>query len=139
MDQKLAEIFVAPLADPDQTRFAPGRELPRYQTEPGSQIASTRKALAPTDGCDQGRGIQYADSRNGHEAARRLFVARPPCKSLIEFRNAAIQLTPLRPHVRASAKGRSRSGSAVGGDYDRAKDGIALWLPSLLQILCRLC
>ena len=71
MDQKLAEIFVAPLADPDQTRFAPGRELPRYQTEPGSQVASTRKALAPTDGCDQGRGIQYADSRNGHEAARR--------------------------------------------------------------------
>ena len=34
MDQKLAEILVAPLADSDQTRFAAGCYLPRHQAEP---------------------------------------------------------------------------------------------------------
>jgi hypothetical protein len=36
MDQKLAEILVTPLGDPDQLRLATGRYLPRYQAEPGS-------------------------------------------------------------------------------------------------------
>ncbi len=49
MDQKLAEILVTPLGDPDQPRLASGRYLPRYQAEPGSQVSSTRKALAMAD------------------------------------------------------------------------------------------
>jgi len=57
MDRKLAQILVAPLADPDQTRFAASRYLPRHQTEPGSQVSSTRKALAPADGRDQRGGL----------------------------------------------------------------------------------
>ena len=57
MDQKLAEILVAPLADSDQTRSAASRYLPRHQAEPGSQISSTRKALALADGRDQRSGI----------------------------------------------------------------------------------
>jgi hypothetical protein len=53
MDQKLAEILVAPLGGSDQTRFAAGRYLPGHQAELGRQVPSARKALGSADGRDR--------------------------------------------------------------------------------------
>src|SRR6185437_8697623 len=67
--------------------------------EPGSQVSSTRKALAMADRRNQRRGVQHADPRYRPQAMRGLVVACPFRKLLVEFRNATVQLAPLRPHV----------------------------------------
>ena len=53
VDQLLAQVRVAALADPQQLRLAAGRELARNQTEPGGQIASPVKGLPMTDSGDE--------------------------------------------------------------------------------------
>ena len=49
MDQLLAKILVAPLADAEQLRLAAGGELPRDEAQPGRKIATSIEGLrSPT-------------------------------------------------------------------------------------------
>jgi hypothetical protein len=50
MDQLLAEIFGATLADAEQLRFAAGGELLRHDAEPRRKITPSLKALRSPDG-----------------------------------------------------------------------------------------
>jgi hypothetical protein len=50
---QLAQVLIAPLADREQTRFAAGCHLPRYQAEPSRQVSPLRKALTVADRGDQ--------------------------------------------------------------------------------------
>ena len=70
VNQQLAQIFVAALADAEQLRFAAGRELPWNQTEPGGEIATAIEAFRLTDGGDERRGDRSRRSRGSWSAAR---------------------------------------------------------------------
>ena len=48
MDQLLAQVFVAALADPEQLRLAAGRELTGNQAEPRGEIAAALEACKST-------------------------------------------------------------------------------------------
>src|SRR3979490_2334301 len=43
VDKHLAQIWIAPLTDPQQFRFSSGRPLPGYQPQPGRKLASLVK------------------------------------------------------------------------------------------------
>ena len=55
MDQLSAKVAVAPLADPEQLRFAAGRELTRDEAKPGRKIAPSIEALRADGGDKRGR------------------------------------------------------------------------------------
>ncbi len=46
MDQLLAQIFVAALADPDKPGSSACRDLTRHQTQPGGKIAAMTERMA---------------------------------------------------------------------------------------------
>src|ERR1700678_400287 len=90
MNQLLAQVFVAALADPEQLRLATGRELTRNQAEPRGEIAPAVEAFRPTHGGDQG-GRDYRAATWDCRQPASLFVllhpadqrmARPVCKGV---------------------------------------------------------
>src|ERR1700678_4786573 len=70
VDQQLAKISVASLADAKKLRSAAGGELRWDQTQPRRQVATVLESLALADRRDQRRGDCRADAR-GMDANRR--------------------------------------------------------------------
>ena len=70
MDQLLAQVPIAALADPQQLCLAAGGVLPRCQAEPGRQIPPLGEGAAVSDGCQQRGGVDDADAGNGRQPPR---------------------------------------------------------------------
>ena len=76
MDQQVAQIGVAALADAEQPVMAAGGMLAGYQAEEGRQApAITEQARVAADGGEQGGGDQGADAGDGHQALGRFALA----------------------------------------------------------------
>ena len=88
MDQQLAKVFVAPLADTEQARLSAGRSLARYEPQPGRQVPSACKGLTIADRGDQRRRIQHSGS------------VRAP--TAISLSNASIRRSSARHSARRS-------------------------------------
>src|SRR5215467_8493079 len=58
MDEHAAQIFVATLADPQQSGFAAGRALLGNQAEPGGKVTSLAEGSAVADGRNRCGGSQ---------------------------------------------------------------------------------
>ena len=98
VDQLLAQILVAALADTQQLRLAAGGELPRNQTEPGGEIAAVVEAFRVADSGDERRcdDPQAGDCRQ----SAGVFVLPCPLDELgVESRDPAIEFVPLRASV----------------------------------------
>src|SRR6266851_848496 len=99
MDQLPAQVFVTPLADPEQLRLAAGGELTGNQAEPRGEIAPALEAFRPTDGGDKGRCDDRANAWDCRQPAS-LFVLLHPADELgVEGGDSSIELGPLRPSV----------------------------------------
>ena len=61
MDQDLAEIDVATLANAEQLRLASRRVLPWHQAKPRSKVSSLAKGSSVADSRDDGGGYDRAD------------------------------------------------------------------------------
>src|SRR5664279_4761787 len=99
VDQQLAKIAIASLGNPDQTRLAPCRDLPRYEAEPGGKISSARERLAFADRRGESRRVQHADARDRRQTSGCLigFCARR--KLVIEGSDALIETSPFLPYA----------------------------------------
>ena len=60
MDQVLAQVAVAALADAQHLRLAAGGVLARSQTKPGRQVPPSRESAAVAYGRQQSRSVDYA-------------------------------------------------------------------------------
>src|SRR5271165_3369490 len=99
VDQLLAQILVAALADPQQLRLAAGGELPRNQTEPCGEIAAVVEAFRVTDGGNERRCDDRAEAGDCRQSAG-VFVLLCPLDELgVESRDPAIEFFPLRASV----------------------------------------
>src|SRR5271155_4572691 len=99
MDQLPAQVFVTPLADPEQLRLASGGELTGNQAEPRGEIAPAVEAFRPTDGGDKGGCDDRADAWDCRHPPS-LFVLLYPADELgVERRDPSIEFRPLRASV----------------------------------------
>ena len=64
VDEDLAEVDVAALADAEQLRLAAGRILSWHETEPSSKVTALSKGRAVADGGNDSRGHDRPDARN---------------------------------------------------------------------------
>ena len=100
MDQVLAKIAIAALADGEQARFAAGRHLARRQSEPRRHVPSTPKGAGVADGGDQRGGVDRSDPGNRHQASHRLLHSAPSDNSLSK---TAIRSSRARHSARRSS------------------------------------
>src|SRR5277367_213280 len=77
VDQQLAKISVASLADAKKLRSAAGGELTWDQTQPRCQVATVLESLALADRRDQRRSDCRADARDGRQSTSVLILFRP--------------------------------------------------------------
>ena len=108
VNQLLAQILVAALADTQQLRLAAGGELPRNQTEPGGQIAAVVKAFRVADGGDERRRDDRAEAGDRRQPPGVVVLLRPSNELGVESRDPAIELKPI------ARERRRRAGSCVG-------------------------
>src|SRR5271170_1038691 len=126
MDQLPAQVFVTPLADPEQLRLAAGRELTGNQAKPRSEVAPAVEAFRPTDGGDKSGCDDRADAWDCRQPPS-LFVLLHPADELgIEGGDPPVELLPLR--------------ASVGDEHDhpRAQAGSALFVHQYAQELLEL-
>ena len=81
MDQLLAQVFVAALADPEQLWLAASGELSRDQTEPCGEIPSTVEALRLTNSGDKGGSDNRPDPGDRDQPASLRAVRSPTNRS----------------------------------------------------------
>src|ERR1700678_873628 len=99
MDKLPSQVFVTPLADPEQLRLASGGELTGNPAEPRGEIAPAVEAFRPTDGGDKGGCDDRADAWDCRQPAS-LFVLLHPVDELgVEGRDSSIEFGPLRASV----------------------------------------
>ena len=67
VNEQPADVCISALADPKQSRFAPGGVLSRHQTEPGSEIPRFPELVAVADRGDQRRRADRPDPGDRHE------------------------------------------------------------------------
>ena len=94
VDQLLAQILVAALADTQQLRLAAGGELPRNQTEPGGQIAAVVKAFRVADGGDERRRDDRAEAGDRRRSTSLFVLAsaqRTNCASKAPIRRSELK------------------------------------------------
>ena len=100
VDQELAQIFVAALADPEQLRLAASGELLWDQAEPGGEIPPTIEAFRPADSGHQRGGDRWPNARNRCQATSLFVLSRPVDELGVKGCNPLIELSPLRAGVR---------------------------------------
>ena len=100
MDQQLAQILVAALADPEQPRLAAGGRPAAEPAQPCRKIAATVESLAP---CRRLRSdaVAFSTPMPGIVVSRRAssFSSRPAYELRIECCDPPVKLLPLRAHV----------------------------------------
>ena len=96
MNQQLAQVGVAALADAEQPVAAAGGMLAGYQAEEGRQApAITEQARVAADGGDQGGGDQGTDAGDGHQALGRLALAGEGGNLGVIRGDPRVEVTPL--------------------------------------------
>src|ERR1700685_2674822 len=111
VDQQLAKISVASLADAKKLRSAAGGELTWDQTQPRRQVATVLESLALPDRRDQRRGNCRADARDGRQSTSVLILFCPANELGVKGGNPSIEFGPLgarvgdqRDHPRAQSR-----------------------------------
>ncbi len=99
VDQQLAQIFIAPLADAEKLRFAAGRRLTWNQPLPCRKIATVVESFRFSDRRDQGRSDHDADTGDCRQSLRIVVLFRESRKFRVEDGDAPIEFTPLRATV----------------------------------------
>src|SRR5215510_7490560 len=65
LDEQRSQILAAPLGETSQNWSPAGAVLPRYEAEPGAEVAPPFERFARSDRCDHGGRDQRADAGNG--------------------------------------------------------------------------
>jgi len=97
MDQNLAEIDVATLADAKQLRLASGGILPRHDTEPCSEVSPLTEGSAVADGGNDGRGHDRSNAWYLANAGATRVCSRDPLQLRGEFFDLLFNRLPLAP------------------------------------------
>lgn len=84
MDQELAQIAVAALADAKQPGFAARAGLPRDQSQPRREIAASGKSPGITHGRYKCRDIEDANSGDRRQSSCRFFGIQLRSKLMVE-------------------------------------------------------
>ena len=99
VDQQLAEIAIASLGNPDQTRLAACRDLPGHKAEPSSKVSSASERLAFADRRGESRRVQHADAGDSRQTPGCLIGLRARCELIIEGGDASIETSPFLPYA----------------------------------------
>ena len=95
MDQILAKIAIATLADAEEARIAAGRHLARRQSQPRRHVPSTPEGPGVADGGTQRRGVDRSDPRNRRQTPRRIIIPRHLDKLFVEGCNTLVERAPF--------------------------------------------
>ena len=100
MDQNLAEVHVAALADAEQLRLASGRVLAWDDAEPRSKVPAPTKGGAVADRRDDGRRHNRPDPGNLTDAGAPCIAGGDPFQLIAERFDLLFNELPLPPqHV----------------------------------------
>ena len=97
VDEDLAEVDVAALADAEQLRLAAGRILSWHDTEPSSKVTALSKGRAVADGGNDSRGHDRPDARNLPDAGTPWVGRGDPFQLEAESLNLVLDGLPLLP------------------------------------------
>ena len=99
VDQQLAKIAIASLANSDEAGLAACGDLSGHKAKPRGKVSSTSKCPAIADCCRKSRRIQHADAGDGCQAPGSFIIFRTGCKFIIESGDASVEDPPFFSHV----------------------------------------
>src|SRR5258705_7738906 len=97
MNQDLAQVRVAALADSIQPRLATGRMLLRQQPHPGCELSSLAEGCAVTDGGHDRGCNQRSDARDLPQSPTRSIARSDPFHFVVHLHDLKLQVLPLAP------------------------------------------
>ena len=97
MNQDLAQVRVAALADSIQPRLATGRMLLRQQPHPGRELPPLAEGCAVTDGGHDRGCNQRSDARDLPQSPTRSIARSDPFHFVVHLDDLKLQVLPLAP------------------------------------------
>src|SRR5205085_11997969 len=112
-DEERAQVAVAALGETTQDRSTTGRDLLRYQTEPGGKVTAFGERGSGANRRHHGAGSDHANPRDSHQPLAARILTGHSCDVPGERLNALVEPPPIarqildqvdharRKHVRA--------------------------------------